>query len=95
MELLQFADSSTALASLASDAGIVNNFTPLKYIASYADLITGFVVPTNLGYDDSLQPYPYDPEKAKELLAEAGYGDGFEIGFACPTGAYTNFEQVW
>jgi peptide/nickel transport system substrate-binding protein len=60
----------------------------------YADLITGFVVPTNLGYNDSLQPYPYDPEKAKELLTEAGYGDGFEIGFACPTGAYTNFEQV-
>lgn len=60
----------------------------------YADLALGFTTANNLGYDDSLEPYPYDPDKARELLAEAGYPDGFEIGFACPTGAYTNFEQV-
>lgn len=31
-------------------------------------------------YDDKLQPYPYDPEKAKAMLKEAGY-DGSEVIF--------------
>ncbi len=31
------------------------------------------------GYNDDIEPYEYDLEKAKELLAEAGLPDGFEM----------------
>ncbi|MCA1735333.1 MAG: ABC transporter substrate-binding protein [Actinobacteria bacterium] len=59
-----------------------------------AALSTGLVATTSLGYDTALEPYAYDPELAMDLLAEAGYPDGFSMGMACPTGAYTNFEEV-
>jgi peptide/nickel transport system substrate-binding protein len=34
--------------------------------------------PTQFGCTDDVMKYEYDPEKAKKLLAEAGYPDGFE-----------------
>lgn len=55
---------------------------------------TGLVTKGDLGYNDALSPYPYDVDKAKELMAEAGFADGFSMDMACPSGAYTNFEQV-
>ncbi|MFC0557580.1 ABC transporter substrate-binding protein [Halalkalibacter alkalisediminis] len=37
------------------------------------------VPPGYLGYNDDIEAYDFNPEKAKSLLAEAGYPDGFEF----------------
>lgn len=38
------------------------------------------------GYtEEGLRPYEYDPEKSKQLLAEAGYSNGFEDTIICNT----------
>ena len=40
--------------------------------------------PVVWSYTDDIQQYAYDPDKAKELLAEAGYPDGFSCSFWVP-----------
>lgn len=65
-----------------------------QIFGGYARLSTGLVTPANLGYDTTLSPYPYDPERAIALLTEAGFPEGFTIGMACPQETYENFEEV-
>jgi peptide/nickel transport system substrate-binding protein len=42
--------------------------------------------PLSLGYDPEVLGYPFDPEKSKKLLADAGYGDGLKIALNKPYG---------
>jgi peptide/nickel transport system substrate-binding protein len=59
----------------------------------YGKRSTGFVATGELGYGN-VQPFAYDPDKAKQLLADAGYASGFTMDMACPSGAYSSFEEV-
>jgi peptide/nickel transport system substrate-binding protein len=47
------------------------------------------------GYDPKLQPkYTYNPEKAKELLKQAGYPNGVDVELQTPVGRYTLDKQL-
>lgn len=48
---------------------------------------TGFLTPNYFGYTDDVEIYEYNPDRARELLAEAGYPDGFQTTFLYSAGA--------
>jgi len=55
----------------------------------------GVIVPRVMEFALQVEPLPYDPEKAKKLLAEAGHPNGFDAGdFAAIPGFPTVAEAV-
>ena len=48
----------------------------------------------SFGFNPSINPVEYDPDKAKELLKEAGYPNGFSIEFDSPNGRYPMDSEV-
>jgi peptide/nickel transport system substrate-binding protein len=67
----------------------------VKYVLDgKAHRLDGILGPHGFGEDPSFKPYSYDPQKAKELLAAAGFANGFEIDFYTSTGRYTKDREI-
>jgi peptide/nickel transport system substrate-binding protein len=51
--------------------------------------------PGVFGYNPDVKPYPYDPAKARTMLAGAGYPDGFSINATIVMGTYANDVEIY
>jgi peptide/nickel transport system substrate-binding protein len=77
-------------------------YTAIDVEAIKSRIMRGLSVPTALmlppqvdGYAKELDKRPpADREKAKKLLADAGYPNGFEVTLDCPNNRYINDEQI-
>jgi peptide/nickel transport system substrate-binding protein len=56
--------------------------------------LTGSIIPSALDFTLRLEPFLYDPTRAKRLLAEAGYPNGFDAGDLTPLPPFTTFGEA-
>ncbi len=57
-------------------------------------VLNGPVGPQVIGHDPGMRRYPYDPKKARELLAKAGYASGVEVKLYTSAGRYPQDREV-
>jgi peptide/nickel transport system substrate-binding protein len=76
-------------ASLAIDRKAINDAEALGFSG-----LTGNIVPRHMEFALPIEPHAYDPKKAKELLAQAGYAKGFDAGDLTPNPPYFSMAEA-
>ncbi|NKB45204.1 MAG: hypothetical protein GKS03_13105 [Alphaproteobacteria bacterium] len=64
-------------------------------LAGIPELPTQAGVSVSYGYDPDLPPIPYDPDRARVLLSDAGYPDGFEFVLQGTIGSGANDAAMY
>ncbi len=76
-------------ANLGVDRQAINQ---AEYLG--AARVTSSIIPHGMEFAWPAPPYPYDPAKARALLAEAGYPNGFEGGAIATDMAYSTIVEA-
>lgn len=79
-QAIQYATNVPEITEFLFDGNAIQIAVPLAY--------------GTFGLDESIEPYPYDLDRARELLAEAGYPDGITFAMDAPTGRYAQDREV-
>ncbi len=59
-----------------------------------AEPAASIVMSRVFGHNPDLEVLPYDPDRARQLLAEAGYPNGFDLTISAPNDRYRNDSEV-
>ena len=78
-----------AMAYAIDNKAIVDTF-----LSGFARVADSPLAPGVFPYKPQATRYNYDPERAKKLLAEAGYPNGFTASMWVPVGSYAAAQQI-
>ncbi|HYE92020.1 MAG TPA: ABC transporter substrate-binding protein [Terriglobales bacterium] len=76
-------------AALAFDKNAINQAETLGHSKP-----TGSIIPSAFEFALAIPAYPYDPARAKKLLAEAGYPNGFDAGEYAGDSSYSSVAEA-
>ncbi|MEO3471466.1 ABC transporter substrate-binding protein [Roseomonas sp. CAU 1739] len=65
-----------------------------RVMGGQARVANQFMAAGDYGYAIGLPPIPFDPARARALLAEAGYPQGFQMVIHCQNNRFVNDEQI-